>query len=237
MLLAQAALPFAAAAARRRASSCCIPRTSRPSRGSASSGAASRWRSASARCSRSGACRRSRSRSSRSRCSPNPRSSACCRSPCCASGRGAREPGARTRLDLDGRLAAGLRRDHRRRAAHLLRVGVGRARADPSRISLVQLRTIFALAGRYVAMALTGFGVAAFQEPPPARVARSIRGGSSASRATLAIARARDRRAARAIARKRRSGSGDRRRSCPSRRSSRSSTRSPTAISTSCCPA
>ena len=32
----------------------------------------------------------------------------------------------------------------------------------------VQLRTIFALAGRYIAMALTGFGVAAFQEPPPA---------------------------------------------------------------------
>jgi len=32
----------------------------------------------------------------------------------------------------------------------------------------VQLRTIFALAGRYLAMALTGFGVAGFQEPPPA---------------------------------------------------------------------
>jgi hypothetical protein len=32
----------------------------------------------------------------------------------------------------------------------------------------VQLRTIFALAGRYLAMAVTGFGVAAFQQPPPA---------------------------------------------------------------------
>jgi hypothetical protein len=32
----------------------------------------------------------------------------------------------------------------------------------------VQLRTIFALAGRYLAMALTGFGVATFQQPPAA---------------------------------------------------------------------
>jgi hypothetical protein len=32
----------------------------------------------------------------------------------------------------------------------------------------VRLRTLFALAGRYLAMALTGHGVAAFQQPPPA---------------------------------------------------------------------
>lgn len=33
---------------------------------------------------------------------------------------------------------------------------------------LVQARTIVTLAGRYVAMALTGYGVATFQQPPPA---------------------------------------------------------------------
>ncbi len=41
-----------------------------------------------------------------------------------------------------------------------------RAPIDPD--LAVRLRTIFALAGRYVAMAVTGYGVATFQQPPPA---------------------------------------------------------------------
>ena len=176
--------------------------------------------------------------SSRSRCSPSPRSCACCRSRCLRQWAWRREPGARARLVLDGRLARWssppitgaelltfFESASGARARRCTRTSPSScARSSRSRAAIV-------------AMAVTGFGVGGVPGAAARRLARSIRGGSSVSARALAIARARDRRAAARSRGGARAGCGDRPRSCRCRRSFPSSTRSPIATSCSCCPA